>query len=301
MVFPAIFVVYYFFMLFAKQDAFFLSIASSTFYVAVIFMIIVEQIFKYDNGKSQNDRIPRDLTSMFVHVYFTGPMSKLVFLPALIFLPEFLFGREHFLATTVQSWHPAIQITLAVLFYSFLRYGIHYMQHKVEFLWKLHSYHHTITDLKAINTLVSHPLDYMMRNYFPPLVVASVGFDPYITFFGVAAILTGGVFSHFGAGLKAGWLNYIFITPEIHRWHHSAVTPEGHNYAVNFGVGFVLWDRLFGTFYLPEKDGVPLQPERLGHPSGIVDEKNYFKILFLTRHWPKGLKFWKKQEGTLAE
>jgi hypothetical protein len=35
------------------------------------------------------------------------------------------------------------------------------------------------------------------------------------------------------------------------------------------------------------KDGVPVQPETLGHPDGVADERNYLKLLFLTRYLPK--------------
>ena len=43
--------------------------------------------------------------------------------------------------------------------------------------------------------------------------------------------------------------------------------------------GSTFLGRLFGTFYLPEKAGVPEQPERLGHPDGLADESNYIKLL----------------------
>ena len=76
------------------------------------------------------------------------------------------------------------------------------------------------------------------------------------------------------------------MTPEVHRWHHALEIPAGHKYGVNYGVGFALWDRLLGTYYLPVENGVPLQPETLG-AKGIDDEPNYFKMFFLTRYLPK--------------
>ena len=66
--------------------------------------------------------------------------------------------------------------------------------------------------------------------------------------------------SHCGAGLHAGWLNRVFVTPEVHRWHHSAKVPDGHKYSV---------------------------PEKLGHPDGVADEGNYFKLFFVTRYLPR--------------
>ena len=72
---------------------------------------------------------------------------------------------------------------------------------------------------------------------------------------------------------------YVFVTPEVHRWHHAATVPEGHRYSVNYGVEYAIWDRLFGTFYLPWKERHPEQPERIGHPSGFADERNYLRLL----------------------
>ena len=102
------------------------------------------------------------------------------------------------------------------------------------------------------------------------------------------------LFRSCGAGLHAGWLNKVFVTPEVHRWHHSADVPEGHKYSVNYGVGIAIWDRLLGTYYLPMKDGVPVQPDKIGHPGGLADERNYLKLFFLTRYLPSWLK-WTKQ------
>jgi sterol desaturase/sphingolipid hydroxylase (fatty acid hydroxylase superfamily) len=65
----------------------------------------------------------------------------------------------------------------------------------------------------------------------------------------------------------------------VHRWHHALEVPEGHRYSVNYGVEFSFWDRMFGTFHLPLKDGIPEQPERIGHPSGQADEPNYIRLL----------------------
>jgi hypothetical protein len=82
--------------------------------------------------------------------------------------------------------------------------------------------------------------------------------------------------------VKGGLLNYLFVTPEVHRWHHSAEVPEGYGYSCNYGVEFSFWDMIFGTFYLPVKNGVAEQPGRIGYPGGALpDESNYLKLLFV--------------------
>jgi sterol desaturase/sphingolipid hydroxylase (fatty acid hydroxylase superfamily) len=42
-------------------------------------------------------------------------------------------------------------------------------------------------------------------------------------------------------------LSYFFNTPNLHRWHHSTRLEEGNN---NYGQNLVLWDQLFGTFFI---------------------------------------------------
>jgi len=76
-------------------------------------------------------------------------------------------------------------------------------------------------------------------------------------------------------------LIFLFVTPEVHRWHHSANVPDGYGYSCNYGVEFSFWDTLFGTFYLPQKNGEVVQPERIGHPGGLPDERNYLKLLLV--------------------
>src|SRR6185312_14917226 len=129
-----------------------------------------------------------------------------------------------------------LQIIMILLLVSFFRYWMHRLQHKNEFLWKLHSYHHRVTDLRALNDLTSNPVDFALRNL---LVYVVLG--------------VWGIFSHCGGDVRGGWLNYVVATPEVHRWHHTVEVPKGYGYSVNYGVEFSFWDLLFGTYYLPRE------------------------------------------------
>jgi sterol desaturase/sphingolipid hydroxylase (fatty acid hydroxylase superfamily) len=71
----------------------------------------------------------------------------------------------------------------------------------------------------------------------------------------------------------------VFVTPEVHRWHHAVDVPQGYGYSCNYGVEFSFWDVLFRTYYMPKQNGEFVMPERIGHPAGLPDERNYLKIL----------------------
>jgi len=245
-----------------------------------IVMIALEQVYGYRNPGSQSFVLTRDIVATTVNKYLTAAVLSFLVLPILLFIPQHFLGRKVLLASPGELGPFWLQVVTILLIVSFFRYWMHRWQHSNEFLWKLHSYHHRITDLRALNTEVSNPLDFALRNILIFLVLGIVGFDPLAIVLTVPATNVSGQISHWGADIRAGRiLNTIFVTPEVHRWHHSARVPDGHRYSVNYGVEFAFWDILFGTYHLPQENGVALQPERIGHASGIGDEPNYLKIL----------------------
>ncbi|MBT5074996.1 MAG: sterol desaturase family protein [Kordiimonadaceae bacterium] len=295
-VFPAALFLVYWAKIYTNGQEFRSAIPGLTAFATLGVMFILERIFHYKKGVSQKPLALRDLSSTLMNVLVTGKvLGAMVYTPLVLFLPEIMFGRSLFFATPADLGPFWLQLFLVLMVYSFFRYSVHRIQHIIPFLWELHSYHHGVTDLKASNTYVSHPVDFSLRNVLPPVALGFIGFDPMAIVISAGLLNTASTFSHCGAGLHAGpILNYFFVTPEVHRWHHSAKVPEGHKFSVNYGVGFAIWDRIFGTFYLPVEDGIPVQPDRLGHPSGYKDEGNYFKLFFLWRYMPK---FMRPKEG----
>jgi ornithine lipid hydroxylase len=248
--------------------------------VSIIFAIIVlERIYTYRYAVSQRAVLTRDLIANVVNLYVTGPVTAMLVLPVLVFFPEHFLGRKLVFASPEQLGPFWLQIAVILVSVSLFRYWMHRLQHTNEFLWELHSYHHRVTDLKATNGEVSNPVDFALRNVVVFLVLGVIGFDPFAILLAVTATNVTSAFSHCGADVKGGFLNYLFVTPEVHRWHHSATVPEGYRYSCNYGVEFSFWDSLFGTYYMPQKDGQFVQPERIGHPGGLPDERNYLKLL----------------------
>jgi hypothetical protein len=58
-------------------------------------------------------------------------------------------------------------------------------------------------------------------------------------------------------------LSCVFETPELFR--------PGSQVLRRYGIVV--------AYYLPKKDGEFIMPERIGHPDGLPDERNYLKIL----------------------
>jgi sterol desaturase/sphingolipid hydroxylase (fatty acid hydroxylase superfamily) len=245
-------------------------------------MVVLERVYTYKYAVSQRSVATRDVISNLVNLYVTGAVTGVIVLPALTFFPEHFLGRKLVLASPAQLGPVWLQVLVIILVVSFSRYWVHRLQHSVSFLWELHSYHHRVTDIQASNTYVSHPIDFALRNVLIFLLLGVIGFSPLALLIAVPATNISGTFSHCGGDVKGGLLNYLFVTPEVHRWHHSAKVPEGYGYSCNYGVEFSFWDIIFKTFYLPVKNGVAEQPERIGYPGGgLPDEGNYLKLLLV--------------------
>jgi ornithine lipid hydroxylase len=245
-------------------------------------MVVLERIYTYKYAVSQKSVATRDVISNVVNLYVTGAVTGMIVLPVLAFFPEHFLGRKLVLASPAQLGPVWLQVLVIILVVSFFRYWVHRLQHSVPFLWELHSYHHRVTDIQASNTYVSHPIDFALRNVLIFLLLGVIGFSPLALLIAVPATNISGTFSHCGGDVKGGLLNYLFVTPQVHRWHHSAKVPEGYGYSCNYGVEFSFWDIIFRTFYLPVKNGVTEQPERIGYPGGgLADEGNYLKLLLV--------------------
>jgi sterol desaturase/sphingolipid hydroxylase (fatty acid hydroxylase superfamily) len=257
-------------------------------------MIIVERVYTYNYAVSQRSVLARDVISNMVTLYVTGTVTGMIVLPVLVFFPEHFLGRKLVVVSPEQLGPVWLQVAIVLFVVSLFRYWMHRLQHTVPLLWEFHSYHHRVTDLQATNTYVSHPIDFALRNVVIFLLLGVIRFNPVALLIAIPATNISGTFSHCGGDVKGGLLNYLFVTPEVHRWHHSEKVPEGYGYSCNYGVEFSFWDIIFGTFYLPLKNGVAEQPERIGYPGGgLPDERNYLKLLLVPLGLYKPLSWFK--------
>jgi sterol desaturase/sphingolipid hydroxylase (fatty acid hydroxylase superfamily) len=178
-------------------------------------------------------------------------------------------------------WPFMVQLLVCLLIYEAINYTIHRVMHEGpgkfgQFLWKVHAAHHLPPKVYVMMHAVFHPLNVLTNTVLVmTLPIWIVGYDPHVVTMFVLINCLNGLISHFNVDVRMGWLNYIMVGTEIHRYHHSADIAEAKNYGSN-----VPWfDMLLGTFvYRP---GVP--PKNLGvaPEAGYPDYGNYAKVLAL--------------------
>lgn len=149
----------------------------------------------------------------------------------------------------------ALQVVIAALVAEFGFYWAHRLHHSRPALWWLHALHHGSERLYSVNNFRLHPLNYALNHGFGMLPLLAIGTPADVLYGYLALSYPVLMLQHANLPLRSGWLNYVFSTNEVHRWHHSAAGGEGDS---NFGRTLVLWDIVFGTFrYQPHGANLP--------------------------------------------
>lgn len=142
-----------------------------------------------------------------------------------------------------------MEIVLAIMILDFLaQYAIHYLLHKVRFMWRFHMVHHSDTHVDVTSGTRHHPIDFIMRESFAliAIVIAGLPFAYYILYRILTILFT--YFSHANMKLPL-WLDkaisLLFVSPNMHKFHHHFEVPWTDT---NYGNIFSIWDRILGTF-----------------------------------------------------
>jgi sterol desaturase/sphingolipid hydroxylase (fatty acid hydroxylase superfamily) len=140
------------------------------------------------------------------------------------------------------------QVVLGALVAEFMLYWAHRLAHETRLLWRLHAIHHSVTRLWVVNTGRFHVLDSLFKVLMAmaPLVVLGAPFEVLEWMAVITAYV--GLMTHCNVDMHCGLWSVIFNTPNAHRWHHSRIPAEGDR---NYGENLLVWDWMFGTWFLP--------------------------------------------------
>jgi lathosterol oxidase len=176
-----------------------------------------------------------------------------------------------------------LQFFLAVVVADIAEYFIHLALHKVPFLWRFHSIHHSSKALDWIAGSRSHFVDdTLVRGFI--LVPMMLGFSQTIILWYLVFVTLHATWTHCNFGPNAKWLENFLVMPRYHHWHH---TSQKEGIDKNFAIHFPWIDRIFGTYYYPESwpekyglDGEEISPSFFGQTIEpfVGKKKNALKI-----------------------
>ncbi len=141
-----------------------------------------------------------------------------------------------------------VELLFAILILDLVaQYTVHYLLHHVKWMWRLHMVHHADTHVDATTGTRHHPGDLVARLVFSMVTLVLVGIPAvyYLLYRFITPFF--GYFTHANIKLPGKLdraLSYVFVTPDMHKFHHHYRAPWTDS---NFGNVFSVWDRMFGT------------------------------------------------------
>jgi len=161
-----------------------------------------------------------------------------------------------------------VEVLLGVMILDFIaQYVVHYLLHKVKFMWKFHMVHHSDTEVDVTTGTRHHPGDYVFREIFAliAVLIGGIPFGVYILYRIITVVMT--YWTHSNLNMPSGLdkaLSYIIVTPHMHKFHHHFERPWTDT---NFGNIFSLWDRAFQTFVYDD-------PHKIKYGLDVLDDKH---------------------------
>jgi sterol desaturase/sphingolipid hydroxylase (fatty acid hydroxylase superfamily) len=143
---------------------------------------------------------------------------------------------------------------------------IHWLEHRIKWLWKFHLIHHADTWVDATTANRHHPGESVFRAVFTLVAVIVTGAPLWLVFLYQSLSVVLAQFNHANISLPKGLdraISWIIVSPDMHKVHHHYTQPLTDT---NYGNIFSIWDRLLGTFaYLEDtrtlRYGIDTYPE----------------------------------------
>ena len=211
----------------------------------VVALYFLEKCFPHERQWLEPDG--QNMAALLHTLTSKGTVQILFAVSAAIGASQYIVpAAENTSALWPTTWPVWGQVILGMVMAEFALYWMHRLGHEVELIWRFHSIHHAVTKLWFFNTGRFHFVDSILS--ISAVVFLAIIFGAPMEVFQWVSMLTAffGILTHCNVDMRCGWLNYIFNTPELHRWHHSKELHEGNR---NYGENLMLWDHIFGSWY----------------------------------------------------
>jgi sterol desaturase/sphingolipid hydroxylase (fatty acid hydroxylase superfamily) len=186
-----------------------------------------------------------DLTYFFLNSLLIEVLTILTLRPALIF---FGWARVEPVRHAIAGLPLMLQVPALLLVADFTQYWVHRAFHSSRVLWPFHAIHHSIEEMDWLAGSRLHLVDVIVTRGLSYVPIFLLGFSESALMAYVFLVATQATFIHANVRWVFRALQPFVVTPAFHHWHHAA---EREAINKNFAVHTPIWDRLFGTYYLP--------------------------------------------------
>lgn len=161
-------------------------------------------------------------------------------------------------------------------------YTVHYVEHRVKWMWRFHLIHHTDQQVDTTTANRHHPGESVFRFVFTTIAVVIVGAPMWMVFLYQSLSVVLSQFNHSNVKMPE-WLDRALVcvicTPNMHRVHHHYRLPYTDT---NFGNIFSFWDRIFGTYTEAPNEKLKYGVDTFMAPEEANHVGTLLKIPFMT-------------------
>ena len=227
--------------------------------------------FQKNWNENRNDFVT-DLVQTFISLPAASQFSEFV-LPFLLYIPGLMLFEPYGGGYIETQFSLFWSFIITLLLCEFCYYWMHRFTHKIPKFWRLHEVHHAAERVYWANSGRFHFFDAILGSaaYLLPMILLNTS-DRIVIMVLIFSGITG-FLEHVNINFRAGYMNYVFNSAELHRWHHSRSEQESNN---NYGKVLIVWDLLFGTFFWPQERTISeVGVEGTEDPKGILKQLTF--------------------------
>jgi sterol desaturase/sphingolipid hydroxylase (fatty acid hydroxylase superfamily) len=192
----------------------------------------------------------KKINHALLNIFFTTTTAIIGFGFAFLLLKSTLYvGNEQIGFIHIFNLPTWANVIISLLLLDLIgAYLVHFIQHKVPWMWKFHLVHHSDMNVDVTTGLRHHPGETVFRIIFTIIGVfvsgASIGM---VMLYQSLSVLFAHI-THANINIPKkidSILSYVLVTPNMHKIHHHYEMPLTDS---NYGNIFSIWDRLFNTF-----------------------------------------------------
>jgi sterol desaturase/sphingolipid hydroxylase (fatty acid hydroxylase superfamily) len=197
---------------------------------AIVFATVVERVIPHEpTWNETRGEFVRDLIHALVNVAI------------IIFLVLVIRPGPGLWPAALPIW---AQFLLAVIVADAGVSFVHYLSHRVAWLWRIHEAHHSPSRMYGFNGIVQHPAHQAIEIIVGGGLLIMLGMPHEIGLLVGFAVVVQFLLQHSNADMKLGPFAWLLAVGPVHRRHHLV---EYDGFGVNFGLFTNLWDFALGT------------------------------------------------------
>lgn len=140
-----------------------------------------------------------------------------------------------------------LKVLLVLMFFDFMLWIWHLLNHVVPFFWRFHRVHHTDLYMDVSTATRFHIGELAISNVIKLALIYLLGADVLMVLLFETLVVATAQFHHSSLKISPAFEKYwyvLFVPPSMHRIHHSVKINERNT---NYSTIFSLWDRFMGT------------------------------------------------------